>query len=129
MEDSEKKTQSRAPVSSLYRSLPRRNPFPLGLFVAGFAAVAFLFPQSAMAQGQSTEAAALNPESGLVVTPFVSLETLYDSNLFATSSQRESDTILRLSPGIGVGYSSSRGSFNLLYTFDAERYSRHPDLN
>lgn len=129
MEDSEKITQPGAPVSSPCNNLPRRPPLLLGVFLFGFGAAALLCPRGAMAQTQSTEAAALNPKSGLVVTPFVSLETLYDSNIFATSGQRESDTILRLSPGIGVGYSSSRSSFNLLYTFDAERYSRHSDLN
>ena len=92
-------------------------------------AVSLFFPAPAMAQGESAQSVALNPVSGFVVTPYVSLETLYDSNIFASANQRESDTILRLSPGIGVAYTSTRSTFNFLYTFDSERYSRHSDLN
>ena len=89
----------------------------------------FFFPGFAFAQGETAQSAALHPQSGLVVTPYVSLETLYDSNIFVSPDQRESDTILRLTPGIGVGYHSSRSTFNLLYSFDSERYSRHSGLN
>lgn len=91
--------------------------------------LAIFAPAYARAQDTPAPENALHPASGLVVTPYVSLQTVYDSNIFATAGQRESDTILRLSPGIGLGYRSERSTFNLLYNFDAERFSRHSDLN
>ena len=92
-------------------------------------AAALLYPAYAAAQSGDVPTGALSPEYGLVVTPYVSLETLYDSNIFPATGLSESDTILRLSPGIGLGYRSKRSTFNLFYTFDAERYSKYSELN
>jgi len=82
-----------------------------------------------MAQDSAATPVAATPQEGLVVTPYVSLSTLYDDNIYSSSSQIESDTILRLSPGIVVGYRSDRSTFDFSYSFDSERYSRHSDLN
>lgn len=129
MEDKGKKTRAVLRSWPLNRCPYRARVGSAALGMAFlFAATAFC-PELAMAQGESVQSTVLHPQSGLVVTPYVSLETLYDSNIFASTGQRESDTILRLSPGIGLGYHSTRSTFNLLYTFDSERYSRHSDLN
>ena len=120
-------------VMSSHRRLPgcscRTWILSVALGVSSLLVASLSFPEPVMAQGESIQSAAVNPVSGLVVTPYVSLETLYDSNIFISANQRESDTILRLSPGIGVGYNSTRSTFHFLYTFDSERYSRHSDLN
>lgn len=129
MEDKGLKTQAVLPVMRLFLGLLQHRRLALVFIVAALAAGSLVEAKVALAQGEAVQSAALSPESGLVVTPYVSLETVYDSNIFASIDQRESDTILRLSPGIGVGYHSDRSTFNLLYTFDSERYSRHSDLN
>lgn len=129
MEDSGKRTRAPATAAYLRRYLNRMGRPRVALCAAGLVSGLLLCAGPAMAQDQAAQSVALSPESGLVVTPYVSLETLYDSNIFAAPSQRESDTILRLSPGIGVGYRSTRSTFDFSYTFDSERYSRHSDLN
>lgn len=83
----------------------------------------------ARAQSPLPAAQPVLPAAGFLVTPYVSFSTLYDSNIFASSGPGESDTILRLSPGIGIGYRAPRTTFELSYTFDADRYSRHSELN
>lgn len=126
MEDSKKNSHAAA-------SGPPSSDYPLCALavcvVWGATVLTLLCPALARAQDTSSPRAALSPASGLVITPYVSLQTVYDSNIFNAPGRRESDTILRLSPGIGVGYRSTRGTFNLLYSFDAERFSRHPNLN
>lgn len=117
-----------ASMSWFFCSCREHGPIFL-LAIAALSAGGFLGARPAMAQGESVQSAVLSPKSGLVVTPYVSLETLYDSNIFISPGQRESDSIQRLSPGIGIGYRSDRSTFKFLYTFDSERYSRHPDLN
>lgn len=129
MADRKNKISAVWPPLALLHSLHVARTLGGALAITSLFAGAVLYPEYAMAQGESVQSSALNPESGLVVTPFVSLETLYDSNIFASTSQRESDTILRLSPGIGVGYHSTHSTFDFLYTFDSERYSRHSGLN
>lgn len=79
--------------------------------------------QADVAQGSNTSA------SGLTITPYISLATVYDDNIFASATLRESDTIFRLSPGIALRYSSSRTNFRGSYTDDAEQFSRHSDLS
>lgn len=129
MEDSEKKNRAIVLVTHLQCGVCRTGAFCMALCTMGFIVGGLICARSAMAQEETTQSAVSTPEMGLVVTPFVTLSTLYDSNIFAAPSQRETDTILRLSPGVGVGYRSTRSAFNFLYTFDSERYSKHSDLN
>lgn len=81
------------------------------------------------AVGQVPSGAATAPPEGWTLAPSVSLATLYDDNIFVTSSDKQSDTILRLSPSLAIGYRSPRTTFDFGYGFDAEKYRQHPDLN
>lgn len=80
-------------------------------------------------KGGTNSTSGARETAGLTVTPYVSLATLYDDNIFASASQRESDTILRLTPGIMLDYRTPRTRINFSYSDDAERYARHSDLN
>ena len=68
-------------------------------------------------------------DSGLFAAPSIALEAVHDDNLFASPSQPQADRFLRVSPAIEAGYRSVPMSLRGLYTFDAERYTRHPDLD
>lgn len=100
--------------------------FLLASLIAGFS---IMLSWPARAQEPLAQAQPVLPAAGFLVTPYVSFATVYDSNIFASTGTGESDTILRLSPGIGIGYRSPRTTFQLSYTFDADRFSRHSDLN
>lgn len=90
-----------------------RRAFPLALTILG----GVLAPTVAFTQ------------AGFYVTPSASVTEVYDDNLFSTSSQREKDFISRFSPGILAGYQSTPLTLLGRYTFDAEVYADHPELN
>src|SRR5262245_42986019 len=66
--------------------------------------------------------------SGYYLIPSLRLTEEFDSNIFATSSNRQWDIITRFSPGLSGGYRSE--PFTLLVNggFGAAIYPRHPDL-
>ncbi|OGB95872.1 MAG: hypothetical protein A3G35_06605 [candidate division NC10 bacterium RIFCSPLOWO2_12_FULL_66_18] len=82
----------------------------------------------ALPAGAFTPAVVL-AQAGLYVTPFVSVAEVYDDNLFATPSHREADFISRVSPGIQAGYRTAPLTLEARYSFDAEIYARHPEMN
>ena len=66
---------------------------------------------------------------GYYLVPSFRLTEEFDSNIFATSSDREWDFISRFSPGLTAGYRSDPFTLVLNGGFDAAVYARHPDLN
>lgn len=68
-------------------------------------------------------------QPGVFVTPSFSIAEVYDDNLFFTPSRREKDLISRFSPGIQAGYQSVPLTLLGRYTFDAEIYPDHPELD
>src|SRR6266481_1499635 len=68
-------------------------------------------------------------QMGWFAAPSLLAAEVYDDNLFFSPSQREQDRILRLSPAIEAGYRSDPLSVRGRYTFDAERYAQHPQLD
>jgi hypothetical protein len=62
------------------------------------------------------------------VHPLFSTAQEYDSNLFYTSFNRQADFITRVSPGIESTYRSPVLMMLGRYTFDVERFARHPEL-
>ena len=66
---------------------------------------------------------------GYYVVPSFRLTEEFDSNIFATSSNRQWDFISRFSPGLTAGYRSDPFTLMLNGGFDAAVYARHPDLN
>lgn len=66
---------------------------------------------------------------GYYLVPSFRLTEEFDSNIFATSSDRQWDFISRFSPGLTAGYRSDPFTLVLNGGFDAAVYARHPDLN
>lgn len=63
------------------------------------------------------------------LAPAVAVGAAYDDNIFNQPANRESDTILRVSPALEAGYESDVLMLDGFYTFDAERYRKHSGLN
>jgi len=65
--------------------------------------------------------------AGYYLLPSVALAEEFDSNIFATSSNRQWDFVTRVSPGLSGGYRSE--PFTLLVNggFDTAIYARHPE--
>lgn len=66
---------------------------------------------------------------GYFVVPSVSVDELYDDNLFFASADKQSDFIIRVSPALEVGYEAETLSWSGRYRFDAEAYARETELN
>ena len=63
------------------------------------------------------------------LNPSVSVTEVYDSNLFFTPSDRQGDSIWRVSPAIEPEYRSMPWTMVGRLTLDAERFAAHPELN
>jgi hypothetical protein len=63
-------------------------------------------------------------------SPLLGVAQVYDSNLVSTPmpSDRQADFITRVSPGIDSEYRTPLLTLLGRYTFDAERFTRHPEL-
>src|SRR6185369_4903773 len=61
--------------------------------------------------------------------PLLTTAQLYDSNLFFTKTDRQSDLITRISPGLLSEYWSPRLALRSRYTLDLERFTDHPELS
>jgi predicted porin len=68
-------------------------------------------------------------QAGFYVTPSFSVAEIYDDNIFATHSGRESDFITRFTPGLRAGYESAPLTLLGHYAFDAELFAEHSELN
>ena len=66
---------------------------------------------------------------GYYLLPSFRLTEEFDSNIFATSSNREWDFITRFSPGLAAGYRSEPFTLLLNGGFDAAIYARNPELD
>lgn len=89
-----------------------------GHLLAGLLALAALFatPQS-LAQ------------SGFYVVPWITVETVYDDNIFFDPENEVSDFITRVSPQLDVGYESETLNWLLSYRNDAEWYDDFSELD
>jgi hypothetical protein len=67
-------------------------------------------------------------QEGFYVTPSLGIATVYDDNLFYSSSSREQDLFWRFTPDIQIGYQSAPFTLVGRYTFDSEVYTTHPEL-
>jgi len=68
-------------------------------------------------------------DTATYLSPSIAIGGVYDDNVFRSSTDRQADEILRVSPAIEAGYGSEALSIAAYYTFDAERYHHHPALN
>jgi predicted porin len=68
-------------------------------------------------------------DSSLYLIPSIAVGRAHDDNLFSTPTDTESDSLWRVSPALEAGYESESLTFAGYYTFDAERYASHPELD
>ena len=66
---------------------------------------------------------------GFFAIPSVSVDEVYDDNLFFASEEKQSDFITRVSPELEVGYEAETLKFSGRYRFDAEAYAEETALN
>jgi hypothetical protein len=74
-------------------------------------------------------AASFDVSPGYYLIPSFRLTEEFDSNIFATSDNRQWDFITRFSPGLSAGYRSEPFTLLINGGFDAAIYARNPDLN
>jgi hypothetical protein len=86
------------------------------LTVSGAIALVWLAPSSVGAQSRAT------------FVPSLSLSSVYDDNIFVRRIGA-GDQMTMLSPGIEVGYETSRNTVTGVYSFDMQRSLGHPALN
>src|SRR5438093_7991299 len=67
-------------------------------------------------------------QQGYYLTPSLSVNEVYDDNVFFTPSPRTDDFFTRISPGLKAGYQSAPLTVEGGYTFDSEIYSRRTEL-
>ena len=68
-------------------------------------------------------------DSSLYVTPSFSIGRAHDDNLFSTPTDTQADSLWRFSPALEAGYESETLTAAGYYTFDAERYAHHTELD
>jgi hypothetical protein len=93
----------------------RRLATPLAL--AGVLAAIVGLPDRAAAQ------------AGYYLIPSLSLSESYEDNVFGTRSDRKSDFVTRIFPGLTAGYRSEPLTLLGRYVFGAELYADNSDLN
>jgi hypothetical protein len=69
------------------------------------------------------------PAAGWYVIPSLGLVEEYDSNIFGTRTNEESDFITRFIAGIGLGYRSQPLTLLARYSLAGELYAKNDDLN
>jgi len=68
-------------------------------------------------------------QAGWYLTPTLSLAEEYQSNVFGTSSNEESDFVTRIAPGLIFGYFSGPLQFSLSYSTDGQIFAENSQLN
>jgi hypothetical protein len=68
-------------------------------------------------------------QAGWYLTPRLSLAEEYQSNVFGTSSNEESDFVTQITPGLSLGYFSDPLQFSLTYSTDGQIFAENSALN
>jgi hypothetical protein len=97
--------------------MPRRQPIA-GLRVV-VAVLLLLLGMPALARAQA----------GWYLTPTLSLAEEYQSNIFGTSSNEESDFVTRITPGLIFGSFSDPLQFSLAYSTDGQIFAENSQLD
>jgi hypothetical protein len=95
------------------------------LTVASWALVAFAALAPAPALGQIP----WDASPGWYVVPALGVAAEYDSNVFGTADNRRDDVLLRVSPGLTLGYVSQPFTILGRYIIGVEAYADNSDLN
>lgn len=91
-----------------------------GVIAGSVLVAAITLPGASLAQDQA---------EGFFLEPSVSLFGVYDDNLLFDTEDEQSDFFGRLTPAVEAGFESERFTIIGNYTFDAENYADHSDLN
>lgn len=87
----------------------------------------------AMLLGACVAGPEVRADTATYLSPSIAIGGVYNDNVFLTpsdsSTPREADEILRVSPALEGGYGSQTLTVGGYYTFDAERYRRFKDLD
>jgi hypothetical protein len=68
-------------------------------------------------------------QKGFQLRPSLTATQVHDSNIFFTSSDRVADFVTRVTPVVESEYRSTTWTLKGRYTFDAERFTEHPELS
>jgi hypothetical protein len=68
-------------------------------------------------------------QSGWYVTPSLTVSESFDDNIFLSSTDRQSDFITRVTPGLRLAYQSVPLSFVASYLPTLEKFVEHPELD
>jgi hypothetical protein len=68
-------------------------------------------------------------QAGWYLTPSLRLSESFDDNIFATSTNRESDFITRITPGLDGGYRSDPFTLTANGAFESDIFAKNPQLN
>jgi|GEM_PF-966208 len=66
---------------------------------------------------------------GFYAVPGIGVSSIHDDNIFFSIDEEQSDTALRVSPELEVGYESQRTSMQARYSFDSEKYEKFTTLD
>jgi hypothetical protein len=108
------------------------SPRPI---VAAALAVAALLASSAPAGAQLYRRPADPQElegprrAPITITPFLVVEEEFDDNVFLNNDDQDWDFITRFSPGISLELERAQYRLAAAYSFSADLYARHPELN
>lgn len=68
-------------------------------------------------------------QAGWYVTPSVRLSESFDNNIFGSSSDRQTDFITRITPGLEGGYRSEPFTLLASGAFESDIFAKNPQLN
>src|SRR5262245_40479538 len=68
-------------------------------------------------------------QAGWYLTPSLRLSESYDDNIFGTSTNRESDFITRVTPGLDGGYRSDPLTLTANGAFESDIFAKNPQLD
>ena len=68
-------------------------------------------------------------QAGWYLTPSLRLSESFDDNIFGTSTNRESDFITRVTPGLDGGYRSEPFTLTAAGAFESDIFAKNPQLN
>ncbi|HEY3860182.1 MAG TPA: hypothetical protein VGM47_11310 [Gammaproteobacteria bacterium] len=68
-------------------------------------------------------------DTATYLSPSIAIGGVYNDNVFLSSTDRQADEILRISPALEAGYGSESLNIAAYYTFDAERYRHNTGLD
>lgn len=96
----------------------RTHPLGAALgMLAALAAIGILFPASRAAAAK------------IDITPSISLDQVYDSNVFNTNGNEKEDFLLRVTPAVTFSFKMPETTLNLRTSLTSDTYYKHTELD